>query len=608
MNAFKHFLPYVNQEKKLYILGFVGSLFRFLIPLSVPLVIKYLFDNLLQNEALLREEKLAQLLLIAGSMLAVFFLVRAPMEYVRQYFMHKANNNIIRALRRDTFGKVHTLDAKYFADNKSGEIGTRFFDDIEKIRGFMTAAFANIWIELIVLLFVVGVMLTLNAKLTLLAVLLVGVQFTLAHLLSKKLKKTTKEMMQYRSVLSGFVFEKIQGAFLSKLFSSEKRDQEELDGHLNRYERLTDRQAGINALTLSAVNVLSDVTPFLVVLAGGMFVIDGSLSLGSLMAFFAYVDRMRAPVAALVQAYPAITEGSVALQRVFEFLNTPAAVKEIEKPVELKSFSDSVRFDRVSFSYGGRSEVIKNMSFAIEKGKTYAFVGGSGGGKSTVLQLLTRMYDVNRGEVVIDGVNIKNYSISSLREHMGIVTQDNFLYSSSIKDNIRLAKLDATDDEVMAAARKAFAHDFIAALPDGYDTEVGERGIKLSGGQKQRIALARVFLKDPAIILLDEATSALDNESEKLVQQSIERFGREKTVVMIAHRLSTVLHADTIFVLKDGKIIESGSHKKLLELNGYYKELYAKQHSEKSVPEAAMTPASAAVSAPALQLKAAARA
>ncbi|RNB78531.1 ABC transporter ATP-binding protein [Brevibacillus fluminis] len=577
MRELRQFLPYVNKEKKLYLLGFIGSLFRFLIPLSVPLVIKYLFDELLRNEAFSRTDKVEHLLYIAAFMVAVFFVVRAPMEYVRQFFLNKANNNIIMQLRKDAFRKVHSLDTKYFAENKSGEIGTRFFDDIEKIRGYMTAVFSNVWIEIIVLLFVIGVMLTLDLSLTLLAVLLVGVQFSLAHILSKKLKKTTRHMMSYRSVLSGFVFEKIQGALLSKLFSAEKRDKEQLDQHLKHYERITDQQAGINAFSLAAVNVLSDVTPFLVVLVGSLFVIDGKLTLGSLIAFFAYVDRMRGPVAALVQAFPAITEGSVALHRVFEFLSTPVTIVETDRPKKLDTFSESITFDEVSFSYNDQNQVIKGMSFTIEKGKTYAFVGESGGGKSTVLQLLTRMYDVSRGEILIDGVNIKDYSLASLRNLMGIVTQDNFLYSSSVKDNIRMAKLDATDKEIIAAAKKAFAHDFIQALPDGYDTEVGERGMKLSGGQKQRIALARVFLKDPALILLDEATSALDNESEELVQRSIQQIGRAKTIVMIAHRLSTVLHADTIFVIKNGRIIESGDHQMLMEGNGYYKELYAKQ-------------------------------
>lgn len=584
MRIIKRFYPYVNQEKKHYIWSFVGSIFRFLIPLSVPLVFKYLFDGLLQNETITRADKIEQLLFTAALMIVVFLLVRAPMEYVRQYFMHKANNNIIQALRKDAFRKVYSLDANYFTQHKSGEIGTRFFDDIERIRGFLTAAFSNIWIEMIVLIFVVGVMSTLNVTLTLLAVMLVGIQFALAHVLSKRLKSTTQHMMKYRSVLSGFIMEKIQGSILSKLFSAERRDQEQLDRHLERYEQLTSKQARINAVSLSSVNVLSDLTPFIVVSIGSLFVIDGGLTLGSLMAFFAYVDRMRSPVVALVQAYPTIAEGSVALERVFDFLDTPSSIREIEQPVQLKEFADSIRFRQVTFAYDGVKEVLKQLSFTIEKGKTYAFVGGSGGGKSTVFQLLNRMYDVQHGEVLIDGVNIQHYSLSSLREQMGIVTQDNFLYSCSVKDNIRMAKLDATDDEITAAARKAYAHDFICSLANGYDTEIGERGMKLSGGQKQRIALARVFLKDPALILLDEATSALDNESEKLVQQSIRQFDRGKTIIMIAHRLSTVLNADRIFVMKDGNIVESGDHRRLLELNGYYKELYAQQNPEEFIP------------------------
>jgi subfamily B ATP-binding cassette protein MsbA len=567
---------------KLYIAGFIGSLFRFLIPLSVPLIMKYLFDDLLQNEAISNVGKIRQISLIAAVMLAVFFLIRGPMEYVRQFFLHKANNNIIKALRTDTFRKIHTLDAKYFAEHKSGEVGTRFFDDIEKIRGYMTAVFSNIWLEMIVLIFVIGVMASLHLQLTLLAAGLVGLQFGLAHLLSKKLKLTTSRMMKYRSVLNGFILEKIQGAFLSKLFLTERKDKEELERHLDHYEQLTDRQARINAVSLAAVNVLSDATPIIVVLAGSLHVIHGSLSLGALIAFFAYVDRMRSPVAALVQAFPAIAEGNVALRRIFEFFDTPVTVKEREQAVPLYGFQHSITFRDVSFSYTPNHEVIKNLSFTLQKGRTYAFVGESGGGKSTILQLLTRMYDPDRGEIRIDGMRLKDLSIAGIRAQMGMVTQDLFLYSTSVKNNIRLARPDAADEEVIAAAKKAHAHDFICSLPNGYDTEIGERGVKLSGGQKQRIALARVFLKNPALILLDEATSALDNESEQLVQKSIQEAGRDKTIIMIAHRLSTVRHADAIFVVRNGTIIEEGSHNELMELGGYYKELYERQNPEKS--------------------------
>ncbi|WP_066308790.1 ABC transporter ATP-binding protein [Bacillus sp. FJAT-29814] len=578
MKDFKLFLPYVKQVRSLYIIGFVGSLFRFLIPLFVPLILKYIFDQLLQNESLTRGQMLEQLLYIAAGMIVVFLFIRTPMEYMRQFCIHKANNNIIKQLRRDAFKKVHSLDAKYFVDNKSGEIGTRFFDDIEKVKGFLTAMFGNIWIEMIVLLFVIAVMMTLNIKLAILSVLLVGFQFVMAHILSKKFKQSTGSMMKYRSVMSGFIFEKIQGAFLSKLFAAEQRDKAELEQHLTKFDRLTDHQAKINAVMLSLVNVLSDMTPFIVAIVASLFVIDGSLTVGSLIAFFAYVDKMRSPVAALVNAYPAITEGSVALNRIFSFFHTPSTIKEIENPVELKEFTNSIEFEDVSFSYDGKKNTLQHVSLTLEKGKSYAFVGESGGGKSTILQLLLRMYDATGGEVSIDHINIKNYSLASLRDHMGIVTQDNFLYSTSIKDNLKMGKLDATDEEIIAAAKKAYAHEFISMLPQGYDTEIGERGVKLSGGQKQRISLARVFLKDPLIMILDEATSALDNESEKLVQNSINQLAHDKTIVMIAHRLSTILHADTIFVVKNGEIIESGNHQSLLALNGYYKDLYMKQN------------------------------
>ncbi|KAA9021609.1 ABC transporter ATP-binding protein [Niallia endozanthoxylica] len=577
MNQLKLFLPYVKHESKYYLIGFLGSLFRFLIPLLVPLILKYIFDHLLQNKSLSQNEILEQLLIIAVGMLTVFLFIRTPMEYVRQYCIHKANNNIMKQLRIDAFKKVHALDAKYFVDNKSGEIGTRFFDDIEKVKGYLTALFGNIWIEMIVLLFIISAMFTMHITLAVLSIVLVSIQFILAHFLSARLKKTTREVMRYRSIMSGFVFEKIQGAFLSKLFSSEKQDRAQLDQHLVHFDTLTDRHAKVNAVMLSTVNVLSDMTPFIVAIIASLYVINGSLTVGSLIAFFAYVDRMRSPIAALVNAYPAITEGSVALQRIFDFFHTPSTIKEKTNPVKLKELNDCIQFKNVSFSYDGKQSILKNISLKMEKGKTYAFVGESGGGKSTILQLLLRMYDVTNGKVLIDDVNLKDYSISSLRDHMGIVTQDNFLYSTSIEENIKMARLDATKEEIIAAAKKAFAHEFITALPKGYDTEIGERGIKLSGGQKQRLALARVFLKNPSIIILDEATSALDNESEKLVQESINRFHHNKTIIMIAHRLSTIVNADTIFVVKNGEIVEYGNHQSLLKRNGYYLELYSKQ-------------------------------
>lgn len=573
----KQLTPYIKKEAWFYIWGFVGSLFRFLIPLSVPLILKYIFDVLLQSDTYTINEKVQNLVLIAVYMVVIFLFIRYPMEFVRQYFIHTANNNILQKLRQDIFDKIHSLDAKYFTENKSGEIGTRFFDDVEKVKGYLTATFGNIFIEMIVLITVIGIMLVLNLKLALISIVLISIQFLLAHYFSKKFKTSTKNMMNERSKLNGFIFERIQGALLAKLFSAEKRDNQELKHHLGQYQMLTDKHGKINALSLSSVNVLIDITPLLVAFIASWFVIDGNLTVGSLIAFFAYVEKMRSPVAALVQAFPVMTEGSVALQRIFDFLSISKAIKESENPKVLDSFQQSIKFNNVSFSYNHSRQVLNHVDFTIEKGKTYAFVGESGGGKSTILQLLMRMYDTSSGEVNIDGKNIKDYCIASLRNQMGIVTQDNFLYSSSIKENIKLGNPDATDQEVELAAKKAFADEFISKLPDGYDTEIGERGIKLSGGQKQRISLARVFLKNPSILILDEATSALDNESEKLVQQSILQVGKDKTVIMIAHRLSTIVNADTIFVLKNGGIIESGSHQSLLLLNGYYKELFSKQ-------------------------------
>lgn len=319
--------------------------------------------------------------------------------------------------------------------------------------------------------------------------------------------------------------------------------------------------------------------PLLVIAYAGYQVINGPLSLGTMVAFIAYIERLYGPLRRLVSSSTTLTQSIASMDRMFELIDEPYEVKNKENALTLPRASGEVRFENVAFQYEvDGSSILKNMNFTIKPGETVAFVGMSGGGKSTIISLIPRFYDATDGAVFVDGHNVKDVTIHSLRAQIGIVLQDNILFSDSVKENILMGKPGASDEEVMAAAKAANAHDFIMNLPNGYNTKVGERGVKLSGGQKQRVAIARVFLKNPPILILDEATSALDLESEALIQESLDALVHDRTTIIIAHRLSTITHADNIFVIDHGQLIEKGNHEQLMKKQGTYYNLFQVQH------------------------------
>ncbi|MDF2837420.1 MAG: ygaD, partial [Paenibacillus sp.] len=371
----------------------------------------------------------------------------------------------------------------------------------------------------------------------------------------------------------------VVGIPVVKSFTLEKYEQKQFGVKNGKFLERALALTRWNALTNAIINTLTEIAPLIILFGGGYMVIKGNLTIGEFVAFYGYLDRLYTPLRRLVNASTELTQASASLERVMELLNEPQDINDDADARPLKKVAGRIEFEDVSFRYREENDyVLRDIDLTIEPGQTVAFVGMSGGGKSSLISLLPRFYDIQEGYIRIDGQDISKVTQISLRSQIGMVLQDNILFSGSVRENIMLGNPDESEAKMLEAAKRANAHDFIMSLPSGYETEIGERGVKLSGGQKQRIAISRVFLKDPAILVLDEATSALDLESEHLIQESLQELADNRTTLIVAHRLSTITHADQIIVIERGEIAERGTHRELMELDGVYARLYNVQN------------------------------
>lgn len=583
MSSIRRYMAYVMPYWK-QILGtiFIGII-KFSIPLLLPLMIKYVIDDLLPSP-MPREEKLTQLFWLMAVAFVVFTVVRAPVEYLRQYYAQWVSSRILFDIRNQLFAHLQRLSMRYYNNHKTGEVVSRVINDVESTKSFIETGLMNIWLDLITIGLTLSVMLYMDVKLTLVAILVFPLYAVSVKYFYKRLRQLTRERSAALAHLQGHLHERVNGMSLIRSFALEEHETRAFAKENNRFLQKALDHTRWNANTFAVVNTVTDIAPLMVIAYAGYQVIGGTLTTGTLVAFYAYLERLYTPLRRLVNSSTTLTQAVASMDRMFEFIDESYDI--VDKPgagrlpVDPRTgrIRGEIRFENVSFRYREEGPlVLDHVNLTINPGETVAIVGMSGGGKTSLISLLPRFWDVTEGRITIDGVDIRDVQQQNLRSHIGMVLQDNILFSESARVNILMGNPEADEAAVIEAAKAANAHEFIMELPEGYDTELGERGVKLSGGQKQRIAIARVFLRDPGILILDEATSALDLESEHMIQESLARLTKGRTTIIVAHRLSTITHADKIVVMKEGRIVEQGRHEELLAQKGVYHNLWSVQ-------------------------------
>ena len=515
-------------------------------------------------------------LLVICIVVFIAIVLKNLFTYLSMYLLNPIRNGILNDMRSGMYRKIMQLPVGYFTEQKKGEIMSKLSNDLGDVEASTISVLETVFKEPITVVFYFTYLIILSPQLTLFLLLFIPVSGLILGRIGRSLKKENKKVMQQFGVLFSTIEETITGIRIIKAFNAESRILDRFDSqnlemyHLkNKANRRRDLASPLSeAMGVTAVLFILWYGGKMVLNSGGAF----SLNAGDFIAYIAIFSQLIQPLKALSGASYNIQKGSASVERIEALIHEDISIKEKENPIQLTAFRQAIEFRNVSFRYADHY-VLRNISLTLEKGKTVALVGSSGSGKSTLADLIPRFIDATEGSVLIDGIDVREYSLSSVRSLMGIVTQEPILFNDSIRNNIALGKFNAEYDEVERAAKVANAHSFIEAKAEGYETNIGERGNKLSGGERQRLTIARAVLKNPDILILDEATSALDTESERLVQHAINNLTTDRTSLVIAHRLSTIRHADEIIVLHKGAIAERGNHEDLLSQNGIYKKL-----------------------------------
>ncbi|HDP2926274.1 TPA: SAV1866 family putative multidrug efflux ABC transporter [Staphylococcus aureus] len=575
----KRYLQFVKPYKYRIFATIIVGIIKFGIPMLIPLLIKYAIDGVINNHALTTDEKVHHLTIAIGIALFIFVIVRPPIEFIRQYLAQWTSNKILYDIRKKLYNHLQALSERFYANNQVGQVISRVINDVEQTKDFILTGLMNIWLDCITIIIALSIMFFLDVKLTLAALFIFPFYILTVYVFFGRLRKLTRERSQALAEVQGFLHERVQGISVVKSFAIEDNEAKNFDKKNTNFLTRALKHTRWNAYSFAAINTVTDIGPIIVIGVGAYLAISGSITVGTLAAFVGYLELLFGPLRRLVASFTTLTQSFASMDRVFQLIDEDYDIKNGvgAQPIEIKQ--GRIDIDYVSFQYNdNEAPILKDINLSIEKGETVAFVGMSGGGKSTLINLIPRFYDVTSGQILIDGHNIKDFLTGSLRNQIGLVQQDNILFSDTVKENILLGRPTATDEEVVEAAKMANAHDFIMNLPQGYDTEVGERGVKLSGGQKQRLSIARIFLNNPPILILDEATSALDLESESIIQEALDVLSKDRTTLIVAHRLSTITHADKIVVIENGHIVETGTHRELIAKQGAYEHLYSIQN------------------------------
>lgn len=522
-----------------------------------------------------------QALSMISGLVVVLFLLKNLTRYMAMYYLVPIRNGVVHDIRRDVYDKILALPIGYFSEERKGDIMARVTNDVQEVEwGIMNSLEAAFREPLNIVIFLVT-MFTMSAELTLFVLIMLPLAGLMIGRIGKSLKKRSAQAQEKVGQLLSSLEETLGGLRIIHAFTAEDRSRKRF-GELNRqHYRLSNKIGRKRDLASPLSEFLGALVLTVVMYFGGRLVLgsEASLEPSEFIAFIAIFSQLIPPAKSLTTAWYNIQKGLASSERIYKILDAPVSVRDPLQPAELKGFSQGIRFNRVSFSYrkGDAGYVLKDIDLFIPFGKTIALVGQSGSGKTTLADMLPRYYDADEGQVLIDNHDLRELRIRDLRKMIGVVTQESILFNDTVLNNITFGVDSATEEQVMKAAKVAHAHEFIMAMPEGYHTNIGDRGSKLSGGQRQRLSIARAVLKNPPILILDEATSALDTESERLVQDALTHLMQNRTTLVIAHRLSTIVHADEIIVMNKGEIVERGTHQQLLEQGGYYKRLYELQ-------------------------------
>lgn len=570
MKIYKKIYNYMKPYMKSYLLGYFFLIIASAIDLVYPMLFKYLIDGVLISG----DNRLLNYIALAAILL---FLVKGFFNFGQVVLLSGMGEKVITDLRNDLYKYLQGLSLSFYEKRQTGDLISRATNDINIIQTSITTGIPGLIIQPLKLLGIVIILIYFNWKLSLLAFLIFPVVGLIFNKFGKKMKSVSNKIQKRVGIITSILQETISGIMVVKAFGMEEKEIAKFNEANNKTLNANLKGVQIRATLTPVVEFILAIGTAIFFWYGGQLVINGELKPGELIVFLTYMAMLMSPINILSENYNLFQKAAGSAERIFEIFAVDERVKESKKALNLPGIKGKVEFKGVSFSYNTGEEVLSDINLVANPGETVALVGHSGAGKSTLVKLIPRFYDIDQGVITIDGIDIREVTLKSLRRQIGIVPQDTILFKGTIAENISYGAYNKTREEIIEAARKANAHDFIMGFKDEYETEVGERGVSLSGGQKQRIAIARAILTDPRILILDEATSSLDTKSEALVQEALERLMKDRTTFVIAHRLSTIINADRIIVLENGQVIEQGTHQELMEEKSHYYRLYQTQ-------------------------------
>ena len=562
----KRFIAYYKPHTFMFSMDMLASLLISIIGMVYPIVTNKMLNDLIPN-------KLYNQIIIAGIIVLVLYVLRMLLRYFVQYYGHMIGTRMQQQMRTDLFNHLEKLPYSFFDNHETGSIMTRLTSDLFEISELAHHGPENIFICAVMIIGSFAYLCTIDVYLTLIIFACVPVLVLVSVMMRKKMREAFTERRKSNAVINASIESSITGIRVTKAFTNADKEMEKFQVGNEQFVEASRKSYMAMGMFHSSTSFVTDVFNVIILIAGGLFLYGGRINFADYSTFIVSVNLFINPVNTLIGFMEQFQNGTTGFKRFLEILDTPAEQEEPDATA-LTDVRGEIELDHVSFSYDDSREVLDDVSLKVNKGDIMALVGPSGGGKTTICHLLPRFYRIAEGTIRIDGQDINNLTLDSIRRNIGIVQQDVFLFNGTIRDNILYGRLTATEEEVIEAAKRANIHDYVMSLEKGYDTEIGERGVRLSGGQKQRLSIARVFLKDPAILILDEATSALDNTTEILIQQALDELCKGRTTIVVAHRLTTVRNADEILVVTDSGIAERGSHDSLLAQNGIYAGLW----------------------------------